>query len=134
LRRAPVEPLHLRLALAVEASLLDEAGAELGERGDEDIHLVQRVLDVDLGVELELEVDPLRAVRDLKDDPRLRVDVPAALVAERVRGGLPRSCQRGARPLECRRSDTEECVNGDGTPGRRRGVVQPLEAACPCAE
>jgi len=63
LRFARVEPLHLGLALAVEARLLDEADAELGERGDEHVHLVQRVLDVDLGVELELEADPIRAVR-----------------------------------------------------------------------
>jgi len=35
---------------------------------------VQRVLDVELGVELELEVDPVGAVRDLEDDPRLRVE------------------------------------------------------------
>src|SRR5215218_5639944 len=32
---APIEPLHLGLALAVEASLLDEASAELRERGSE---------------------------------------------------------------------------------------------------
>jgi hypothetical protein len=45
---------------------------------------VQRVLDVELGVDLELEVDPVRAVRDLEDDARLRVDVPVALVPEGV--------------------------------------------------
>jgi hypothetical protein len=83
-RLAANEPLHLGLALAVEACLLDEPGAELGEGVDEDIDLVQRVLDVERGVELELEVDPLRAVRDLEDDARLRVDVPVALVPEGV--------------------------------------------------
>lgn len=79
-----VQPFHLERALAVEACLLDEPGAELGERGCEDVDLVQRVLDVELGVDLELEVDPIRAVRDLEDDARPRVDVPAPLVAERV--------------------------------------------------
>jgi hypothetical protein len=84
LRLAPSEPLHLGLAPAIEASLLDEAGAELGERGGENVDLVQRVLDVEIGVELELEADPVRAVRDFEDDARPGVDVPTALVAEGV--------------------------------------------------
>src|SRR6266508_1805783 len=84
LRHIPVEPLHLRLALAVEAGLLDQPGAELGERGGQGVDLVQRVLDVELGVELELEVDPVRAVGDLEDDPRAGVDVPVAPVAEGI--------------------------------------------------
>jgi len=83
LRRVAVQALHLPVALTVEAGLLDEPGAELGERRRERVDLVQRILDVELGVELELQVDPLRTVGDL-EDPRLRVGVPATLVAEPV--------------------------------------------------
>jgi hypothetical protein len=98
MRLLPIEPLHIGLALAVQAGLLDQAGAELGECRGEDVDVVQRVLDVELGVELELEADPLRAVRDLEDDPRLRVDVPAALVAEQV---TPRDLAVGTRSATC---------------------------------
>jgi hypothetical protein len=62
LRRVAVQPFHLPLALAVEARLPDEPGAEIGERGGQGVDLVQRVLDVELGVDVELEVDPVRAV------------------------------------------------------------------------
>jgi hypothetical protein len=68
----------------VETILLDEARPELGEGSEQDVDLVQRVLDLQLGVKLELEADPLRTVRDFEDDPRLRVDVPAALVTEEI--------------------------------------------------
>jgi hypothetical protein len=98
LRHGTIEPRNLELALAVQARLLDKPGAEFDERGDERVDLVQRVLDVELGVELELEADPLRAVRDLEDDPRLRVDVPAALVAEQV---TPRDLAVGTRSATC---------------------------------
>lgn len=56
LRLTPVQPLNLRRTLAVEAGLFGEAGTELRERGDESVDLVQRVLDIELGVELELEL------------------------------------------------------------------------------
>jgi len=58
-----------RSALPVEAGLLDKASAERYERVEEDVDLVQRVLNVELGVELELEVDPVRAGRDLEEAP-----------------------------------------------------------------
>jgi hypothetical protein len=96
--RGPIQCFDLGLALAVKASLLDEAGAELSEGAEQRVDLVQRVLNVELGVELELEADPLRAVRDLEDDPRLRVDVPAALVAEQV---TPRDLAVGTRSATC---------------------------------
>jgi hypothetical protein len=68
--RRPLQRLDLRLALAVEASLLDKPGAKLAEGAEQHVDLVERVLDVELGVELELEADPLRAVRDLENDAR----------------------------------------------------------------
>ena len=86
---APVQPFHLVLALAVETGLLDKTGPELRQCAEQDVGLVQRVLDGGFGVDLELGADPLRAVRDLEDDTRLRVDVPPSLAAERVAlGGL----------------------------------------------
>jgi hypothetical protein len=85
--RGPIQCFDLGLALAVKASLLDEAGAELSEGAEQRVDLVQRVLNVELGVELELE-----------DDPRLRVDVPAALVAEQV---TPRDLAVGTRSATC---------------------------------
>ena len=83
-RLVSVEPLDLRLALAVKASLLDEARPKLGQGSEQRVGLVQRVRDLKLGAKLELETDPLRTVRDLEDGSRLRVDVPAALVTEEI--------------------------------------------------
>jgi hypothetical protein len=55
-----------RLALAIEARLLDQPDAELLQRLEERVHLVERVLEVEVGLELELQVDPVGAVRELE--------------------------------------------------------------------
>ena len=45
---------------------------------------MQRVLGAELGVKLELEIDPVRAVGELEDHPGPRVEVAAELGAPAV--------------------------------------------------
>src|SRR5438094_5245395 len=77
--------LQLLLTPVVLGELLLEALAEHAEGRDQRVELVQRVGAPALRVDLEPQLDVLRAVRDLEDRPRLEVlrAVRAVVVAVR---------------------------------------------------
>jgi hypothetical protein len=76
--------LELALPPVVFGELRDEAAAEDAQRRDQRVDLVQRVGPPRLRVDVEHEVDPLAAVRDLEDRPRLEVVDPLVVLVVAV--------------------------------------------------
>src|SRR5262245_3824071 len=72
-RSLALQLLELVLTPVVLVELLDDAAAEDAQRCDQRVQLVQRVGPAGLRIDVELELDPVRAVGDLEDHPRLEV-------------------------------------------------------------